>query len=151
MPAAAPRGSVTILARLGGLLLALVGILWALIGGAFVAGGALFKGFFDVNTLPALGDAVGGAVATIGVILLVFAIIEILAGLGGMLGANWARAVGILYAFVFGGFSLLILLNGAGRRDVADTGALIFFIAHVVVYAYVLVVFLVRWRGRATA
>lgn len=148
--APAQRGPVTILARFGGLFLALIGILWAVVGGAFVAGGALLGNIIDVNSLPGLGDAFRGALATIGVILLVFAIIEILAGLGAMLGKDWARAVGLLYALVFGAFSLLIVIDGSRVSD-SGNAALLFFVAHLVAYAYVLVVFIVRWRGRASA
>jgi hypothetical protein len=149
-PSTAPRGPVTILARLGGLLLALIGLLWGVIGGGFVVGGAFLKNLFDVNTVPGFGDFFGGALATIGIVLLVFAIIEILAGIGGMLGKGWARAIGILYALVFGAFSLLIVVDGGRARDAGDVGngALLFFVVHAVIYAYVLIVFLVRWRGR---
>lgn len=152
MPAA--KGPVTGLAKLGGLLLLLIGLLWAVVGGAFIAGGALLKGVLDVNSLPGFGDAFGGALAVIGIVLLVFAIVEILGGIGGLMGRDWARWIGVIYALIFGSFSLLILVSGSRASDVSDSGAvgaLVFFLAHVIAYAYVLIIFIARWRGRATA
>jgi hypothetical protein len=150
----AVKGPVTGLARLGGLFLLLIGLLWAVVGGAFIAGGALLKGVLDVNDLPGFGDALGGALAVIGIVILVFAIIEILGGIGALIGKDWARWIGVIYALIFGSFSLLILVSGSRASDVSNNGALgaiVFFLVHVVLYAYVLIIFIARWRGRATA
>jgi hypothetical protein len=146
----AQSGPVTVLARIGGLFLVLIGLFWGLIGLAFVVGAGVVKNYLDVSTLPGYADFFGGALATVGIVILVAAIVEVLAGIGGMLGKGWARALGIIYAFVFGAFSLFIVTQG-GRAGDGSAGGVLFFAAHLVLYAYVLIIFLVRWRGRAVA
>ncbi|HEY8871115.1 MAG TPA: hypothetical protein VIM30_17230 [Candidatus Limnocylindrales bacterium] len=155
MPAA-QAGPVRGIARIGGLFLALIGIFWGLVGLALVVGAAVVKSYLDVSTLPGYADLAGGALVTIGIIVLVFSIVELLTGIGAMFGKSWARALGLLYALVFGAFSLVVILQGnriaAGTGETAGSaGAVLFFGAHLVLYTYVLIVFLFGWRGRSTA
>jgi hypothetical protein len=158
MPAA-QAGPVRVIARIGGLFLALIAIFWGLIGLAFVVGAAVVKNYLDVSTLPGYGDLAGGALVTIGVIVLFFSIVELLTGIGAMFGKSWARALGLLYALVFGAFSLLFILQSNRITDITagsagsagSAGVVLFFGAHLRLYAYVLIVFLFGWRGRSAA
>lgn len=163
---AAAKGSVTILARIAGLFLVLLGLLWGALGGLLIAGGTAFHFLtdritqFNADSSTAVanaGNVVGGFIAGVGVFILVLAIIEVLAGLGAMFGKGFGRIIGILYSLVFGSF--LILLISTGTRAATDTGAdtsgvgagLLFFVVMFVMYLYAAVVLILRWRGPARA
>lgn len=155
---AAVKGRVTTLARIAGIIVALIGALWAFIGAITVLGGALFKGFLDnLNTGTNAGDVFGGAIAVVGVIILVVALFELIAGLAAAFGKDWGRIVSIVYSFLFGVPLLLITFSAAtaARNEGVSTtdafGAIIFLVAHVVAYIFAAIVLMARWRGRATA
>jgi hypothetical protein len=151
--AAAARGPVTGLAKLGALVLILNGILWTLVWGAIVALGAAAKGSLDSFGGTSFGDAVGGALAAVGVFFLVVAVLELLVGVGSWMGKDWGRIGGIVYSLVFGGVLLLSGLSALGASsDTANaTGGALIVLAFAAAYIYTLIVFAIRWRGRAIA
>ena len=162
-PAPAPTGHVTILARIAGLLLTLLGVFWGLVGGLLIVGGTALRGFTDqfgglgttdANTVDAAGQVVTGIVIGFGVTMVVLAVIEIVGGLAIIFGKGLGRAIGIFYSLVFG-LILLIGVSGAARAsDVTNGdsgGATLFLLAMFLVYLYSFVVLLVRWRGGARA
>ncbi len=163
-PAVAAQGPVTILARLAGVVLVLLGLFWGLAGVVLIIGGSAFRSLFDQlggplstdsNSVDAAGNLVGGIFVGIGIVILVLAIVEVLGGIGAILGKTWGRIIGILYSLVFGLF-LLLGLSGASRAsDVTDTsgagGGIIFLLVMFLLYLYAFVVLIIRWRGRARA
>jgi hypothetical protein len=152
--AAAARGPVTGLAKLGALVLILFGLLWTALGALVVLGGAILKGVGDQAGGTVVGDAFGGVLAGLGIVVLAIAIVEIIVGIAAWMGKEWARIVGIIYALIFGGGCLLSLLTAAGssRSTGTDaTGGVLILLVFAVAYIYTLVVFALRWRGRATA
>jgi hypothetical protein len=148
---ASARGPVTGLAKLGAVVLILNGILWTLIWGAIVALGAAAKGSFDSFGGTAFGDSVGGAIAVVGIFFLVIAVLELLVGIGSWMGKEWGRIAGIIYSLLFGSVLLLSGLSalGAGRDTANATGGALIVLAFAAGYIYTLVVFAIRWRGRA--
>jgi hypothetical protein len=145
---------VTVLARFAGLLLLLIGVFWGIVGAGFIAGGQVLKGYFDPANVPGLGDAVGTALAAIGIVFVFFAFWEILGGIGAIAGKGWGRWIGIIYSLVFGIASLLSL--SGTTRAAGDTSAdampiLAFFGGHVIAYIFIFVVLAIRWRGKAPA
>lgn len=152
----AVQGSVTGLAKLGGLIIALIAALWIFFGVLIVIGGAVTKGLFDsVGSGTQLSDAVGGAIAVVGVIILVIAIIEFIGGLGALFGKDWGRVISVIFGLLFGVVSLLIGVSAlAGGRsassDVATSavGGALFFLAHAVLYLFATIVLMARWRRR---
>ena len=163
-PALNQKGSVTILARLAGVVLVLLGLFWGAAGVILIIGGSAFRSIFDqlggplstdTNSVDAAGNIVGGVFVGIGIVILILAIVEVLGGIGTIIGKTWGRIIGILYSLVFGSF-LLLGGSGASRAsDVTDTsgagGGLIFLLVMFLLYLYALVVLIVRWRGRAHA
>ena len=155
----AVQGPVTGLAKIGGLIIALIAALWIFFGVLIVIGGALTKGLFDsIGSGTDVSNAVGGAIAVFGVIILVFAVIEFLGGLGALFGKDWGRVISIIYGLLFGVASLLIGFSAmAGARstnsDVAGgaLGGALFFVAHGVLYLFAAIVLMARWRGRVRA
>jgi hypothetical protein len=144
---------VTGLAKLGALVLILNGILWTLVWGAIVGLGAAAKGSLDSFGGTSFGDAVGGALAAVGVFFLVVAVLELLVGVGSWMGKDWGRIGGIVYSLVFGGVLLLSGLSALGASsDTANaTGGALIVLAFAAAYIYTLIVFAIRWRGRAIA
>jgi hypothetical protein len=161
----ATKGPVTILARIAGLFLLLLGLVWGAIGALLVVGGTAFHFLTDrfsvLNTdtagVTTAGNVVGGVIAGLGIVILVLAIVEVLGGLGALFGKTWGRVLGILYSLVFGAF-LLIGLTGSmgaaggvtGTDNAAGTGVIIILVMFLL-YLYSLVILLVRWRGHARA
>jgi hypothetical protein len=163
---ATTKGPVTILARIAGLFLVLLGLLWGALGGLLIAGGTAFHFLtdritqFNTDSSTAVtnaGNVVGGFIAGLGIFILVLAIIEVLAGFGAMLGKGFGRVIGIIYSLLFG--SILLIIIATGTRAAADAGAdtsgagaaFLFFLVMFVMYLYAAVVLLLRWRGPARA
>jgi len=162
-PATTSQGPITILARIAGLFLVLLGLFWGAIGVVLIIGGSMFRSIFDQfgvlsangDQLDTAGNVVGGVFVGIGIVILVLAIVEVLGGFGAMFGKTWGRIIGVLYSLVFGAF-LLIGVSGATRSaDLSDTsgagGGLIFLLVMFLLYLYSLVVLIIRWRGHARA
>jgi hypothetical protein len=148
----AQRGPVTGLAKIGGIVLLLNGILWTLLWGAVVVAGVAAKGYFD-QLGTGVGDAVGGAIATVGVFFLVLAILELLVAIGVLMSKEWGRIGGIVYSLLFGAVTLLLGLGAfASRADTTTTtntaaGGVILLVFGVA-YVYTLIVLAIRWRSR---
>lgn len=153
------RGGVTAIARFAGLLIALIGVLWLVVGAFALAGGSVIRDYIDSSQFRAngfqgnAGDLVGGTIAGIGIVLVAVALIEIIAGVGALAGRDWGRVIGILYCVVFGLAMLLILAaslrSGADVNGTNGSGAVVgFILAHVIVYAFALFAFVARWRRR---
>jgi hypothetical protein len=152
--AAAALGPVTGLAKIGAVVLIVNGILWTLFWGAIVLLGAAAKGSLDsLGGGTALGDSIGGAIAAVGIFFVVIAVLELIVGVASWMGKGWARIGGIVYAILFGGVLLLSGLSAlsAGNSTGTNTaGSALVILAFAIAYIYTLVVFAVRWRGRAT-
>jgi hypothetical protein len=157
------QGSVTILARLAGLFLVLLGLFWGVIGVVLIIGGSAFRSFLDnfgplnsnTTTVDTAGNIVGGVFVGIGIVMLVLAIVEVLGGFGTILGKTWGRIIGVLYSLVFGAFLLIGLTSATRATDIGDTsgagGGVIFLLVMFLLYLYALVVLIIRWRGHAHA
>jgi len=162
-PVTGQQGPVTILARIAGLFLVLIGLFWGAIGVVLIIGGSAFKSIIDQfgpisangTDVDTAGNIVGGVFVGIGIVILVLAIVEVLGGFGTLIGKTWGRILGILYSLVFGAFLLVAVAGGTHSADVGDTsgatGGLIFVLVMFLLYLYSLVVLLLRWRGHARA
>jgi hypothetical protein len=150
---AVTRGPVTGLAKLGALVLILMGALWAFLGAVVVLGGAALKSIGDQAGGTVVGDAFGGAVAGLGIVVLAIALVEVIVGIAAWMGKEWARIIGIIYALIFGGGCLVIGLSalGTGNSEVNEAGSALIILAFAAAYIYTLIVFAARWRGRAAA
>jgi ABC-type arginine/histidine transport system permease subunit len=130
-----------------------MGALWTLLGAVVVLGGAALKSIGDQAGGTVVGDAFGGAVAGLGIVVLAIALVELIVGIAAWMGKEWARIVGIIYALIFGGGCLIVGLPAlsAGNSDTNAVGGALIILAFAAAYIYTLVVFAVRWRARATA
>jgi hypothetical protein len=109
----------------------------------------------STNNVDTAGNIVGGALVGIGIVMLILAIVEVLGGFGAIFGKSWGRLIGILYSLFFGSFLLLGLTSATRNSNLGDTsgagGGLIFLLVMIALYAYSLIVLILRWRGSPRA
>ena len=136
VPARASGGSVTGLAKIAAGILIVVGLL-------IVGGGALL-GTYGQSDLPGLAGPFGALFAGIGVVVVVLGVIEVLAGIGSWRGSGAGRVVGIIYG-------VLGALGGVSGLSSGDSGGSLGSLITLVLFGYVAVVLLFRWKAPATA
>jgi hypothetical protein len=131
VPAAAPAGRVTDLAKLAAAILMFFGLL-------VVFGGWLVWG---IGALP--GGA--GQWSQDGIVLMIIGLIGILAGIGAWRGNKAGRIVGIILGVLFA------LAAVFGFSSSSESGWLGFSVGVVLLFAYVEVVLPFRWKAPAMA
>ena len=97
------------------------GVLTLLPALGFVLGGSKLSDYLNSEQFSNLGDAVGGALIAIGVVMLVWALLEILVSLGMFLRRTWGRALGTVIGLFGGLFMTLILFGSLSALRAADT------------------------------
>jgi hypothetical protein len=152
-PPVATKGSVTGLAKLGAMFLFLMGLLFTLLGALLLVAGGMLRSVIEGANVEGLtsqqvADIFGGALVVVAVIVLVFAILEMLVGVFSWRGSGFARVLGILYS-LFWGVILLLGSLGGSRVDAATANGQIVTIVFAAAYLYTAIVFIVRYRGRA--
>ena len=150
-PAAATYGPVSGLARIAGIVILLFGLFWGAIGGLILVAGGLAKVGSGSTSFAQFGDAVGNFIAGFGIVILVLAIIELIAGIGILMSKDWARVAGVVYALIFGVGSVFIVLGGVGASNTdtnAGGGTVIFGLVFLIGYIYALFALGMRWRSR---
>jgi hypothetical protein len=156
--AAAPppvrSGGVTGLAKLGALILFLMGILWSLIGLAFVVGGGFLTQILEGVEVEGLGEGVFGNILAglavgVGLVILVIAIMEAIVGILSWRGSGFARVMGILYGLLFGLGTLSSVMSASQVPEASADGAGggIVAIVIAIAYLYVAIVFIFRYRS----
>ena len=131
VPARAPGGRVTDLAKLAAAILMFFGLIVAF-GGWLVWG---------IGALP--GGA--GQWSQDGIVILIIGLIGILAGIGSWRGNGAGRIVGIILGVLFA------LAAVFGFSSSSESSWLVFSVVVVLLFAYVEVVLLFRWKTPATA
>lgn len=126
-PAARPT-AVTV----AGIILIVIGALMLLVGVLALAGGALLGG--------ALGDLQGGGIlagvaAFFGIIIIFWAVLHLLGGIGSLQGKGWGRWTGIVVAVITLIFGILGLLGSFSGG--VDGGSLIYQIVVLALYGFV--------------
>lgn len=145
-PAPLAPGGRTGLAAAAGVMLLVLGILGGLLG-LFVAvvGGSIVSTLGDVITIPELGDTttggiLGGMVAFFGILIVVYSLVYVFAGIGIVRSRNWGRVMGLIVGILSG----LIWLGGLG----GERGNLPFTIVMLGIHVYVVVVLIMFWRAK---
>lgn len=116
---------------LTGIFFIVLGVLMVLVALLAFAGGAMFASM--------VGGAMGGGLfaglfAFLGVLVLVWAILHLVAGIGTIQGKGWGRWTGIVVAIMAVIFGVLGLVGLVGASTGLDAGSLIFQIAWIVLY-----------------
>lgn len=144
-PVVAAPGGRTGLAAAAGVILLILGILGGLLG-LFVAvvGGSLAASFGDLIEIPGVSDpsgVVGGMVAFFGIIVVVYSLVYLFAGIGVLRSRSWGRVMGLIVGIISG----LIWLGGLGQTEQAN---LPFTIVMLGIHAYIVVVLIMFWRAK---
>jgi len=106
---------------LAALFMLAAGVLTLLPALGFVLGGSKLSDFLNSEQVSNLGDVVGGALIAIGVVMLVWALLEILVSLGMLMRRTWGRALGTLVGLIGGLFMTLILFGSLSALRTVDT------------------------------
>ena len=106
---------------LAALFMLAAGVLTLVPAAGFVVGGSKLSDYLNSQQFSNFGDAVGNALIAVGVVMLVWALLEILVSLGMILRRTWGRALGTLVGLFGGLFMTLILVGSLGALREADT------------------------------
>jgi len=136
MPASLRQGPgrVSGLVIVAALFLLVIGILTGLGGAAIFVGGSLFGDLGNAATHTGIFGAIGDLISGVAVIIIIWALLEILGGFGMLFRRGWGRAIGFFVGIIgaiFTGLALLATLGSLGSVEGGATGV-----------AVVLVVFL---------
>ena len=106
---------------LAALFMLAAGVLTLVPAAGFVLGGSKLGDYLNTAQFSNVADAIGNALIAVGVVMLVWALLEILASLGMILRRTWGRALGTLLGLFGGLFMTLILVGSVGAMREADT------------------------------
>jgi hypothetical protein len=146
----AQSGPVTRIARLGGLVVALIGALWMCLGGLLILAALFVPGLqVQLEEEGYSGIDVRATFLGAGALVIAIAAVEFAGGIGVLFQKDWGRVIGIVYGLLFGTGSALLVVEYLGARP--TTVLAILFAVHLVAYIFITAVFLARWRGRPPA
>jgi hypothetical protein len=152
MPASVAQGpgKVSGLVIIAALFLLVVGVLTAIGGAILFLGGSVLGQFGTADTGTGVFGALGGFIAGVAVVVIVWALLEILGALGMLFRRGWGRALGFIVGIIgaiFTGLALLASLGSLGNTDGTSAGTAVAIVL-VVFLGYAVTVFaLVRGGG----
>jgi membrane protease YdiL (CAAX protease family) len=152
MPAAVAQGpgKVSGLVIIAALFLLLVGVLTALGGAILMLGGTVLGQLGTTDTGTGVFGALGGFIAGVAVVVIVWALLEIFGAFGMLFRRGWGRALGFIVGIIgaiFTGLALLASLGSLGSTDGSSAGTGVLVVL-VVFLGYAVTVFaLVRGGG----
>ena len=106
---------------LAALFMLAAGVLTLVPAAGFVLGGNKLSDYLNTAQFSSVADAIGNALIAVGVVMLVWALVEILVALGMLLRRTWGRALGTVVGLFGGLFMTLILVGSVGALREADT------------------------------
>lgn len=151
--AVAAAGGRTTLAAIAGVVLIVLGILGGLVGLLITVLGGAFAKNLPLGEIPELegadaGAFVGGMVAFLGIVILLYSLVYFFGGIGVLRSRGWGRVMGIVVGILSG----LVWLSGftnAGAIESADTGSsIVFSLVLLIAHAYIVVVLIAFWRTK---
>lgn len=120
-PAVQAPGHFMFRVLLAALFMLAAGVLTLVPAAGFMLGGSKLGDYLNTAQFSNVADAIGNALIAVGVVMLVWALLEILASLGMILRRTWGRALGTLLGLFGGLFMTLILVGSVGALREADT------------------------------
>ncbi len=145
----AAKGGRTTLAAIAGVGLIILGVLGALLGLAFAVLGASIVKSLDLTQYGDFGDindpaaVISGAIAFIGIIVVVYSLVYLIGGIGIVRSRGWGRVMGLIVGILSGIFWLLSLTGGGSA---GGSGSILFPLVLFGIHAYVVVVLIMFWR-----
>ena len=143
-------GRVSGLVIVAALFLLVIGVLTALAGAILFLGGSLLGQVANAETNIGVFGALGGFIAGVAALVIVWALLEIFGAFGMLLRRGWGRAIGFIVGVIgaiFTGFALVASLASLGGPDGGSTAGGVAVVL-VVFLGYLLTVFaLLRGGG----
>jgi hypothetical protein len=147
----AVAGKRTTLSLAAGILLILGGILGGLAGLAVaVFGNAIVQSLEDLGTMPDIEgmDAaafMSGFIVFFGIIILVYSLVYLFAGIGVVRSRDWGRVLGLIVGILSG----LIWLSGLGATNQPGAGdSIVGTLIALGIHVYIVVALLFFWRTK---
>ena len=144
--AVAARGQRTMLAAVAGVALIILGVLGGLFGLAIaVFGSSVVRqldlsqyggDFGDINDPAAV---VSGAIAFVGIVVVVYSLVYLIGGIGVVRSRGWGRVMGLIVGILSGLFWLLGVTGGR-------TDGLGFALVMLAIHVYIVVALIMFWR-----
>jgi len=105
-----------------------IGVLTAIVGAGLFLGGNLIGQFGNAETGTGIFGAIGGVIAGVAVVVIIWALLEIFGGVGMLVRRGWGRAIGFVVSIIgalFTGLALLASLASLGNStlDNVDGGS----------------------------
>ncbi len=156
-PAIAARQPRTFLAAIAGILLLLGGIGGVVLGLLVVVlGSAAINNLGQFGDFPELGAdparVLGGFVAFVGIIVIVYSAAYLLAGIGVLRSRTYGRVLGIIVGIISGLIWLSAVTNANQIPDATGAArSAVFAIVALGLHLYIVVVLLFAFRSRAAA
>ena len=113
-------GRVSGLVIVAALFLLVIGVLTALAGAILFLGGSLLGQVANAETNIGVFGALGGFIAGVAALVIVWALLEIFGAFGMLLRRGWGRAIGFIVGVIgaiFTGFALVASLASLGGAD----------------------------------
>ena len=140
------------LALLAGILMVIGGILFGLAGLAVaVVGPAVIESFGDLGAIPGIegidaATLASGIMTFVGLLILFYSIVYLVGGIGVIRSREWGRVLGILVGLLSG----LLWLGSVVTPDPdAVRSSIVGSLVMLGIHAYIVVVLLFFWKGRA--
>ena len=149
--AVAATGGRTTLAAIAGVGLIILGVLGGLFGLAVAVFGPSVVSQFDLSQYGDFGNindpaaVISGALAFVGIIVVVYSLVYLIGGIGIVRSRGWGRVMGLIVG-VLSGIFWLLSLSGGGATSTGNT--LAFPLVMVAIHAYVVVVLIMFWKTK---
>lgn len=147
--AAAAQGGRSVLAAIAGVLLIILGILGGLLGLMIAVFGSSIVRQLDLTQyggdFGGINDpaaVVSGAIAFVGIVIVVYSLVYLIGGIGIVRSRGWGRVIGLIVGILSGLFWLAGLTGGSSN-------GIGFALVMVAIHIYVVVVLIMYWRTKA--
>ena len=150
--AAVAKGGRTVLAAIAGVALIILGILGGLLGLMIAVFGSSIVRQLDLSQyggdFGGLNDpaaVVSGAIAFVGIVLIVYSLVYLIGGIGVVRSRGWGRVIGIIVGILSGLFWVLILTGGSSSRGAGSS--IVFVVVMLAIHIYIAAVLIIFWRN----
>jgi hypothetical protein len=148
--AVAAKGERTMLAAVAGVGMIILGILGGLGGLAVAVFGSSMVKQFDLNQYGDFGDIndpaalISGAVAFVGIVVVVYSLVYLIGGIGVVRSRGWGRVMGLIVGILSGLFWLLSLTGGSSSNGTGN--GIGFVLVMLAIHIYIVVALIMFWR-----
>jgi hypothetical protein len=151
--AVAAAGGRTTLAAVAGVAMIILGVLGGLFGLAIAVFGSSVVKQLDLSQYGDFGNVndpaaiVSGAIAFVGILVLLYSLVYLIGGIGIVRSRNWGRVMGLIVGILSGLFWLLSVTGGSSASGSGRDG-IGFVLVLLAIHIYIVVVLIMFWRRK---